>query len=131
MPRLAVGVLALFAVASQVGVIAHLALVEHVACSEHGELVEVSQTRASATPSLASPEVGARFTSDSQRSHGHDHCQLATLRRPHTSPTPASHASTSALVAMAPGHPVKRSPPSSLSPLQLAPKTSPPSTLDP
>jgi hypothetical protein len=120
--RYGLSVVAFFAVASQLGSVAHLAFVRHVECADHGEMVEVS-----ASPAVDHEDKAAAFHPDSAPTHEHDHCGIATLRRERTQ-------TTSAPAAAAPqprsdlGRTLVRAiaPPPSIAILDLAPKTSPP-----
>jgi len=79
--RVVASVLATLALAGQVTSFAHLVLVRHVTCAEHGELVEVGRDHASAKPTEqrhATNVVTAASTADV---HGHDHCLIAPMRR--------------------------------------------------
>lgn len=70
-----------FAFVGPLASVAHLALVEHVAC-EHGELVHVARRLAPRAPSVAAsratPAIAGASAADS---HGHDHCLVAPTRR--------------------------------------------------
>jgi hypothetical protein len=120
--------LALLCLASQLSGLAHLAFVPHLACAEHGELVEagpgllpgpapgVAESVDAASP-IAAPVAG----------HGHAHCLLSALRR-----TPATLSAAPALERPAPGvegpaslgRPERL--PGALPVLAVAPKSSPP-----
>jgi hypothetical protein len=128
---------------TQLSGFAHLALVPHVACAEHGELVEADSRRAPLTPSgvegaALNPGPGPRASDgaavsseprvEAASSHSHDHCICTAVRR---SPARVSRASTAAELRTAapptllalrdvPTVPV-------LAPLDVAPKSSPPS----
>jgi hypothetical protein len=70
---------ALFYVAQQLSVVAHLALVRHAVCDEHGELVDVDVARAS--EASGSSKQGSQESS-SHLGHDHEHCGvLAHLRQ--------------------------------------------------
>jgi hypothetical protein len=122
-------VLAAVCLASQLSGLAHLALVPHLACAEHGELVELGPggpEHRSLVQVEASGRVQASPAQVSQR-HGHDHCVLAALRR-----TPACLERGPASVEARPSEePVagwrRVAPPGSGLPvLAVAPKSSPP-----
>jgi len=71
---------------------AHLALVPHAVCAEHGELVEVNASASDGAPEA--PDSGPRSDpgseSPSEGVDGHDHCFLAASREQR--PLPASSA---------------------------------------
>ncbi len=72
----------------QLAGVAHMALVRHVTCPEHGELLHAGDDE---TPSPPTPADGAAasfaaLTEDSESSHGHDHCAVAIQRRAETMP---------------------------------------------
>lgn len=71
----------------QLAGVAHMALVRHVTCPEHGELLHAEDD---GTPSAPTPADGtaslAALTEDSESSHGHDHCAVAIQRRAQTMP---------------------------------------------
>jgi hypothetical protein len=78
--------LAALCLVGQLSSLAHMAVVRHVACSEHGELVHADEGR------TAGPARHTASESDSAlprlapvptppSAHGHDHCLVTTLRR--------------------------------------------------
>jgi len=122
--RYGLSVFAFLAVASQLGSVAHLALVRHVECADHGEMVEVS---ASAAPSSDHEDLTAAFHEEAAPTHGHDHCSVVTLRRERTQisaspavaePQPRTDLGRTLVRAIAP--------PPSIAILSFAPKNSPP-----
>ena len=128
---------------TQLSGFAHLALVPHVACAEHGELVEADSRRAALIPSGAegaalNPGPGPRSTDGAAVSseprvevasnHSHDHCICTAVRR---TPARLSRASAAAdLHTAAPPTLLTMGDVPSvqvLAPLDVAPKSSPPS----
>jgi hypothetical protein len=129
--RVAAGGLALLALIAQIGSVAHLAGVNHVACAEHGDLVEVSPDvdglRALATADGATHTATQDIRSGHVAEHGHDHCVIAAFRRQQARagatvsvsiPVPQKQAGLAA--------PLFSAPPPAISILALAPKNSPP-----
>lgn len=128
--RAAAALLALFLVASSFGQIAHLLLVQHAVCVEHGELVELQAHAAHDADGHATPgdEHPSGDPASPDSGVDHDHCQVLA-RGQHEQLLPAEpgaslaaakpEAARSALAA--PALPAPASPP-----LLLAPKTSPP-----
>jgi hypothetical protein len=119
--------LAVLALAGQLGSFAHLVLVQHVSCADHGELIEVAPQNAivAARTELSGPAVRASATSDPL--HGHDHCTLSPLRRDHLHRIgQSSHALAPLESASPPAHGriVVTAPKLAL--FLLAPKNSPP-----
>ena len=81
---------ALLTLAGQLSSIGHLALSRHAICAEHGELIDVDEEVASATPASAEDDLfSIDATAGSRSAHGHDHCSLAAHRR---ATTPACRA---------------------------------------
>lgn len=78
--RLAAGLFAALALVAQIGGVAHLALVQHVTCAEHGETLDVAQSHA-AQVADARPITENRLGAAAESGHGHDHCPLAAFRR--------------------------------------------------
>jgi hypothetical protein len=124
-------VLAGLCLASQLSGLAHLAMVPHVACAEHGELVEPGHGGLGSRSVLpvgapARVQVWPAEAGLSPR-HGHDHCLLAAWRR-----SPATLSVRPASVEARPTEgPVagreRRAPTAStLAVLAVAPKSSPP-----
>ncbi len=73
--------LAVVALAGQLSSFAHLVLVRHVTCAEHGDMIEVGRERviaAAATERAAEDSVAAASPAES---HGHEHCLVAPMRR--------------------------------------------------
>ncbi len=115
------------ALIAQLGSVAHLAIVKHVECSEHGELVEVADA-AGASRSL--DLLGAKTLSvraDQILTHGHDHCSIAAFRRERIRPGSSVSAPVLATDArMAVLVTERDAPPPAIALLKLAPKNSPP-----
>jgi hypothetical protein len=125
--RASAGLVALLALTAQLGSAVHLALVSHVACPDHGELVEVATPRSADRASDATRSAALALDSSPAAAHGHDHCAIATFRR-EQSAAPRGHAaalpvprSIASLV-----HLPDASPPPAIALLSLAPKSSPP-----
>jgi hypothetical protein len=111
---------------------AHLLLVPHAVCPEHGELIHVGEADEHAAPAAvtrrAAHETSVSGTERADASHGHDHCTLLSDRGgqlalcpPPTAlaPPPWSDQTAPACLAVR-GHAL------SISLLLLAPKNSPP-----
>jgi hypothetical protein len=80
--RVVASVLATVALAGQVTSFAHLVLVRHVTCAEHGELVEVGKTHVVARPAHGpSQPIDAFVAAAAADEHGHEHCLIAPMRR--------------------------------------------------
>ena len=78
--RLFAATLATLALASQLASFAHVVLLRHVTCTEHGELIEVGREQAIvATPTRETTQ--AVSASSSAGAHGHDHCLIVATRR--------------------------------------------------
>jgi hypothetical protein len=118
--------LAAVALVGQLASFAHLALVRHVTCAEHGELIEVGRERAltAAAPHAAGAIVASTATSEA---HGHDHCLLAPMRRDglaRVAPRALDCAHVDAYGTI--GRAVDRQVPPPIAVIRLAPKSSPP-----
>jgi hypothetical protein len=113
---------ALLAMSGQVLSGLHFALVNHVTCAEHGELVETGAPVAQPAATSTAPTIAALAA----EGHGHDHCSIALLRRQQarnsvtsTTPLRASPPQVAfVLPASAPSAPIDL--------LSVAPKNSPP-----
>jgi hypothetical protein len=79
--QLMVSLLAVLALFGQLGGAVHLAVVQHVACPEHGELVEVDQDLQHHDRARSSTPTHAVVLADHAEAHGHDHCVIAIARR--------------------------------------------------
>jgi uncharacterized Zn-binding protein involved in type VI secretion len=73
--------LAVVALVGQLASFAHLVLVRHVTCAEHGELVEIGRDHS--TPAVRSHRLAVATVGDASatETHGHEHCLLAPMRR--------------------------------------------------
>ena len=84
-------VLAVVALAGQVSSFAHLVLVRHVTCAEHGDMIEVGHERTIVTTSSHRQALTAVRAASPAETHGHEHCLIARMRRDRlTADTPAS-----------------------------------------
>lgn len=113
---------------TQLSVFAHLALVPHVTCVEHGELIDAGAQ----PPGVAAGEAVEHDTAAALKvalaEHAHDHCLLGAMRRGEARlirstlplvPSAAQHPSA----AVRPQQPL----PPAIALLDVAPKSSPPS----
>jgi hypothetical protein len=108
---------------------AHLVLVQHARCAEHGELLHLGATAPSESAVSSDSATGSGVSAprtDPSESHEHDHCVIASGRK-----TQAPAGSTAPLLSLSP--PVRTVSPNvagQLAPLLplyiLAPKNSPP-----
>ncbi|MDB4966915.1 MAG: hypothetical protein JWN44_2604 [Myxococcales bacterium] len=73
--------LAVVAVAGQISSFAHLVLVRHVTCAEHGDLVEVGHERTLVAASSRRQAPTAIATATLDEIHRHEHCLIAPMRR--------------------------------------------------
>ena len=125
--RVVATLVALLLTLSSLGQVAHFLLVPHAICAEHGELLELSERDAHVGAGDAEGSKEARV-STVPTSAEHDHCQvLARGQRELALPVPpaldivrSTGAETTLVVARQDA--IFRA----LSPLSLAPKTSPP-----
>ena len=108
--------------------VAHLLLVEHQRCPEHGELIHT--TRAPARPASAGPGHGVQAVAAAGNAvdgHNDDHCLACATENPTAG---AARASARPLILSVQGKAPSafdRLTPSRTYILRLAPKTSPPS----
>jgi hypothetical protein len=112
--------------ASSLGQIAHLLVVQHTICAEHGELLELSSDGGHSAATQVEDEHSPTSTS-SEEATSHEHCEiLASAQRQ----TPLPVAAVIGLVPAAAGAAREVLPVSSvrlmLPALVVAPKTSPP-----
>ena len=127
-PRLLATALAFVAIVGQLSSFAHLGLVRHVTCAEHGELIEVGHNQPRAAMAPAAEQATAVLTaSSSSDTHGHDHCLLAPMRRDRAmlgTPTvlDSTHVGAYGTIGR---FPVSEVPPA-IAVILLAPKNSPP-----
>ncbi len=111
-------------VVAHVAAVRHDVSVEHVVCAEHGELVDVEITSASAPPAdVARLEENAAEHSPPIR---HAHCGFAAVAHGVAEGPAPSLASAAPSVQFAPQSLPPAVPPASIPALHLAPKTSPP-----
>src|SRR4051812_969189 len=99
--RLLAIALAAFSLCAEVARYAHLALVPHTRCAEHGELVEgggASASAAEAAP-LELPAVSSAEAPGEAGDHGHDHCAIASSVSSRASAPPPSDTITPAAPA--------------------------------
>jgi hypothetical protein len=120
------GALATLALVGQLASFAHLVLVRHVTCAEHGELIEVGREHAVAvvTPHAAGAGIASAATGET---HGHDHCLLAPMRRDRVAlgaPNALDCEHVDAYGTI--GRVVARQVPPPIAVILLAPKSSPP-----
>jgi len=129
--RVTSAALALLCLAAQLSSLAHLALVRHVTCAEHGEAVDAPESQqpgANAWNFKQQPAHGATASSgDRPELQSHEHCALAENRNAWALVVPEaiSVSSVARSTAIAPPHVhIGSLSPSAL--CLLAPKTSPP-----
>jgi hypothetical protein len=119
--------LAVVALAGQLSSFAHLVLVRHVTCAEHGEMVEVGNEQ-DLVATTANEEAPAAVAATSPAdAHGHDHCLIVPMRREHAALGTAGSFDSAHLDAygtIGHGGDSLISPPIAL--ILLAPKNSPP-----
>ena len=133
--RLTAGLVALCCLVGQLSGLAHMLLVQHVTCPEHGELVHsgaVAHTDVTdlAAVSDATPATGlvssGDATAEEPAGHGHDHCLAAAHGRGHVGLGGAAAGALAPSPALA-GLPTDAAPHLAHDALyRLAPKTSPP-----
>ncbi len=122
-PRGAALALTLLFAVGQLAGFAHLVLVPHVTCPEHGELMHAEA--APAAPTLAGGPARA-WLNRGARAHGHDHCLAFSSRREDVlaAAGPAAPEVQAPAPHSAPPARTPFAPPLAL--LRLAPKGSPP-----
>lgn len=135
--RLPAALLLLLVVVAQISSYAHLVLVPHVLCLEHGDFVESHEQAApdeAGAAAAASGDASALGTTLSQApaapevGHGHEHCLLASHHRGWVALPEGRCFETEGLARSEPeacGTPAN-SGPCAIALLRLAPKTSPP-----
>ena len=126
LPPAAMVSLALLCLASQAAALAHVVLVAHAACAEHGEWIDA---RAGEGPRHAAPlpsnDPSLATTGGAAAAHSHDHCTVATQRDNPRPVGPLALAVTSGperVAGVEPG----ACPSAPLDALDVAPKSSPP-----
>ncbi len=109
----------------QLSTLFHLALVRHVTCPQHGELVHATDDAAAISGARAGLQI--RAVPPSVDHHGHDHCLISTSRREDSVGPAAARVFVPAAAAVSA---VSRQDPAQSSRgvalLRLAPKSSPP-----
>jgi hypothetical protein len=126
--RVLATLVALLLTLSALGQVAHFLLVPHAICSEHGELLELSERAAHTSTDQVEPgsEQDAHVVA-SDLAAEHDHCQvLSRGQREQALPTPPSFEVPSASLETAQVLARQDAIHRGLTPLSLAPKTSPP-----
>lgn len=125
---LSLAALCLFA---QLSGLAHLAIVPHVTCAEHGELIEASASTSDWSIHSSSPGESFEICSvepglEAAAEHSHDHCAVTSMRR--TPGCPLGPTSTEMSAPVEQPRRVGREPRvhTALPLLALAPKSSPP-----
>jgi hypothetical protein len=128
--RLWVGLLALLLCGSSLGETAHLVLVQHAVCTEHGELIELHDgATAAASVAADTHEEGTRVAAPADEGE-HEHCQLLG-RKQQDLTLPEGAAAAAISQAPGAGRAALHESPTALAPLSalsLAPKTSPPAS---
>ncbi|HEX3867107.1 MAG TPA: hypothetical protein VHV78_10150 [Gemmatimonadaceae bacterium] len=120
-------ILAVVALAGQLASFAHLVLVRHVTCAEHGELVEIGRDQSTVAVRSQRPAASTVGDASQTETHGHEHCLLAPMRRDRL----AASATAAFDVARFDTDPtISRAPDVAVSPavavIVFAPKNSPP-----
>ena len=128
--RLTLG-LAVLCLLAQLSGTVHLALVSHVTCAEHGELVEPGEawSVSAALPDRGGdgPHLAQGLALAREAAHGHDHCLATALRRASAPPErPASPEAPAPGEALAVHAAAGRALAPALPLLAVAPKASPP-----
>jgi hypothetical protein len=119
--------LAVIALVGQLASFAHLVLVRHVTCAEHGELVELGRDRPMVATVSRRHVPMAVADASSAGGHGHDHCLIAPMRRDRLAiGTPASLDSTHIEAYGTIGYAGDDGLASPIALILLAPKNSPP-----
>jgi len=114
---------------------AHLGLVRHVTCPEHGELVHADGDALDAAAGAARSQR-SQLSEDALPSygdvpslpsgHGHDHCLVTTLRRDHLAHQPSHAAVVAQPEQSIASHAGGDEPSAAFALFRLAPKNSPP-----
>ncbi len=120
--------LALFAVGGQLFSVAHLLLVPHTVCAEHGELIHVEGVGSSAPSHEQDPTHSVyRPASGVDSADVHDHCLASATRREKVT-LPAVQSASVPAYGLAASHVRQEAlaPPRALGILAFAPKSSPP-----
>jgi hypothetical protein len=119
---------ALFYATEHASVVAHFALVQHVVCDEHGELMDVDVATFAMSASEARPSSEPAWAkSPAPAGHHHEHCNvLAHLRQQLPVPIFAGLPARVAAVPELASAPFESAPPLAVPLYRLAPKNSPP-----
>lgn len=125
MVRVLAALAALLLVGSSLGQAAHLAVVQHAICAEHGDLLHAADAHTASTADAEHDDEGG---STPEQGGDHDHCQLLARNQgeqalPGVSAVsallPVAPPALIELATVVPARPAQ-------APLSLAPKTSPP-----
>jgi hypothetical protein len=123
--RVSAAALAAFIAGAQLLAVAHMSVVVHAVCAEHGELVHAAGPEAEQLSAAADRELHAAPAADG----GHEHCAVAACRR---QPVELSERFSTEAVVAAVAEPIADTGAdvfiSRLRLLQAAPKASPPCT---
>lgn len=121
--RTPLAVLASLTLVLQLAGLAHEALAPHVVCAEHGEWVDGD---AGASPARAAVDAFASAADQLAHASGHEHCAVVAHRRAPSRTSASAVVATSAVVAPGALPLDAASALGGLSPLDVAPKASPP-----
>jgi hypothetical protein len=122
--RLGAGALVAVFLCAQLGGALHFAVVQHVSCAEHGELVEIGTDAGVRAAAVATHET---VRADDTTLHGHDHCGVSAIRRERIHHVaPLALAARLPTTSLAHASLARRAPPRAIAILDLAPKSSPP-----
>jgi hypothetical protein len=122
--RLGASALVAVLLCAQLGGALHFAVVQHVSCAEHGELVEIGADADARAARVATHET---VRADDTTIHGHDHCAVSAIRRePIHSVAPLALAARLPNAAITDASIARHEPPRAIAILDLAPKSSPP-----
>ena len=125
--RVLMASLALLCLACQATTFAHLLLVTHAACAEHGELID-ARSDASVVTVPATPIADAALlaTAGAPQSHTHDHCAVVATRRDDVRENQPAVLLINRAGPDQPSRPVAEVPAAAIRLLDIAPKSSPP-----
>ena len=122
---LAAATVALLACLAFVAQLAHLTVIKHAVCAQHGQMVHVAPGEPSIAPSATDASGDpAAFAGDGQ-AHFHGHCSAVAQSEALLAGPPPAPLTVLSWALFAPSAPVALALPSS-DLLHLAPKTSPP-----
>jgi|SRR5581483_1430117 len=120
-------VFAVVALIAQIGSVAHFAFVKHVECADHGEMIDLAPDADELRPPAAVDGSIDKVRADRTKTHGHEHCAIATFRRTRAETrAAASSSSPVAIGCTRRAAPIEREPHPIIAILDLAPKSSPP-----